>query len=241
MALFFKSKKKAPKEVIRGIKRKINRDVRDLERQIAGVQREEKKVQAEIKKLAKKQQMVSVKVLAKSLVRSRKAKDRLWEARASLNSVRMQIQQQYSITKVAQGMKASTKVMELMPVRIACVIFHCRVLGNLLAAFRFRGKLCSVPEIAEQMRNLAQEMNKAGVIEEMINDGLDAAFDTEDMDDAIATEVDAVVGELCGDFLSSVQAAPTTLLEAAAPVAVEQDVAEEANDGALLQARLDAL
>ena len=54
MALFFKSKKKEPKEVVRGIKRKINRDVRDLERQIAGITREEKKVTAEIKKLAKK-------------------------------------------------------------------------------------------------------------------------------------------------------------------------------------------
>ena len=218
MALFFKSKKKAPKEVVRGIKRKINRDVRDLERQITGIQREEKKVTAEIKKLAKKQQMSSVKVLAKSLVQSRKAKDRLWEARASLNSVRMQIQQQYSMTKVAQGMKASTKVMELM------------------------GKLCSIPEIAEQMRNLAMEMNKAGVIEEMINDGMDAAFDTEDMDEAVANEVDAVIGELCGEFLMASQAAPTTALEAAAPAAVEEAPAEEtANEEALLQARLDAL
>ena len=219
MALFFKSKKKEPKEVVRGIKRKINRDVRDLERQIAGITREEKKVTAEIKKLAKKQQMGAVKTLAKSLVNSRKAKDRLFEARASLNSVRMQIQQQYSMTKVAAGMKASTKVMELM------------------------GKLCSVPEIAAQMRDLAMEMNKAGVMEEMINDGMDAAFDTEDMDEAVATEVDAVIGELCGEFLTAVEAAPTTAVQTEASAAAEEaaPVEEEANEEAMLQARLDAL
>ena len=58
----------------------------------------------------------------------------------------------------------------------------------------------------------------------------------------IRGELDAVIGELCGEFLMASQAAPTTALEAAAPAAVEEAPAEEtANEEALLQARLDAL
>ena len=62
-------KDKPLKEVLRENKRMINRAVRELDREKAGLEREEKRLTMEIKKAAKEQQMGSVKIMAKDLVR----------------------------------------------------------------------------------------------------------------------------------------------------------------------------
>ena len=58
-----------------------------------GIETEEVKVTRNIKERMKKGDKESAKVLAKELVRSRKAKERMYESKAQLNSVAMQLQQ----------------------------------------------------------------------------------------------------------------------------------------------------
>ncbi len=55
---------------------------------------EEMKTQRQIKDLLKRGDRNSAKVLAKELLRSRKAKERLYSSKAQLNSVGMQLTQQ---------------------------------------------------------------------------------------------------------------------------------------------------
>jgi charged multivesicular body protein 3 len=57
---------------------------------------EEQKLKRSIKELAKKgdkQNLQSAKTLAKELIRSRKAKERIYQSKAQLNSVSMQLSQ----------------------------------------------------------------------------------------------------------------------------------------------------
>lgn len=54
---------------MRESKRKINRSVREIDRERTRLQAQEKKTIVEIKKLAKANQMASVKILAKDLIR----------------------------------------------------------------------------------------------------------------------------------------------------------------------------
>ena len=52
--------------------------------------------------------------LAKELLASRKAKDRLHTSKAQLNSVGMQLQQQASAMKIAGAMAKSAQMMKMM-------------------------------------------------------------------------------------------------------------------------------
>jgi charged multivesicular body protein 3 len=54
----------------------------------------------QIKKLAKKGELASVKTLAKELVRTRKAKNRIFESKARIHSVSMQLKQQQGLYRI---------------------------------------------------------------------------------------------------------------------------------------------
>lgn len=64
-------KEKPLKDVLRENKRMITRAVRELDRERTGLEREEARLTMEIKKAAKENQMASVKIMAKDLVRTR--------------------------------------------------------------------------------------------------------------------------------------------------------------------------
>lgn len=61
-------------------------------------------------------------------------------------------------------------------------------------------------------------MAKAGLIEEMMNDALDSALDTEDMEEETEGEIEKVLMEVAGETLAALPAAK------ARPVSVEQGV-----------------
>lgn len=77
-------KEKPLKEVLRENKRQINRAVRELDREKLQLEKEEKRLTAEIKKAAKENQMQSVKVMAKDLVRTRQHIAKFIEMRSHL-------------------------------------------------------------------------------------------------------------------------------------------------------------
>ena len=87
-----------------------------------------------------------MKVLAKELVATRKAKERIMTAQAQLNSVSMQLSTNTAMQKVSGAMGRSAQVLQCM------------------------NKLINIPEISAAMRVMAQEMEKAGIIEEMVDD-----------------------------------------------------------------------
>ena len=103
-----------PEKECRKWTRQLRREMRRMDREVRGIEREEKKLQKEIRKLAKQGHMGAIKSLARELVASKKAKERLWTCKANMNSVKMQMRSNLSMLKMSKAVKSSTKVMQSM-------------------------------------------------------------------------------------------------------------------------------
>jgi charged multivesicular body protein 3 len=89
------------------------------------------------------------------------------------------------------------------------------------------------------MRELSQELVKAGIIEEMVGDSLPDELEEED--EEAETEVDKVLGEILQDKMGKVGATPVTPTPVQEPVAEDED--EEDAEAMLdqMRGRLEAL
>lgn len=218
--MFTFGKKLSPEEQAKKWKRGLNREVRQLDRQLRSIETEEKKLHREIKTLAKKGEKGSVKILAKELVRSRKAKEKIHQGKAQLNSVSMQLQQNMAQMKIAGCMQKSAVVMKSM------------------------NELLKMPEMMKTMREMAMEMERAGLIEEMMDDAMES-LDGEDIEDEVNEQVDQVVTEITAGIMNGASSAPTTALPTPqVQEAEEEHVAPTAEDESNMKdmtARLEAL
>ena len=178
-----------------------------------GIQKEEAKIKKSIKDTAKRGDVGTAKMLAKEIVRSRKAVNRLHTSKAQMNSVVMQMENQMAQQKVTGHMQKSTEVMKMM------------------------SKLVKVSEVQEVMTNLQKEMCKAGVIEEMVDDAMDALDDDDaedEADDAVAKVFEELAIEATGDMASASTAKVETPQEA-------QKDEDEDEDMKAMEQRLAAL
>ncbi|XP_074561931.1 vacuolar protein sorting-associated protein 24 homolog 1-like isoform X4 [Curcuma longa] len=167
-----------PQQQLREWQRRLRQEGRNIDRQIRDVQREEKNVQKAIKEAAKRNDMASAKSLAKEIVRSRRAVNRLYENKAQLNSVSMHLGELVATARTVGHLSKSAEVMKLV--------------NNLMKA----------PEVAATMQEFSKEMTKAGVMEEMVNDAVDTALDSEDIEEEIEEEVDKVLAAIAGETIS---------------------------------------
>jgi charged multivesicular body protein 3 len=100
--------------------------------------------------------------------------------------------------------------------------------------------LVRLPELTGTMRELSQELVKAGIIEEMVGDSLPDEMEEED--EEAESEVDKVLGEILQDKIGKVGATPVTPTPAQEqPVAEDED--EEDAEAMLdqMRGRLEAL
>ncbi|VAI11566.1 unnamed protein product [Triticum turgidum subsp. durum] len=128
--------KPTPQQQLREWQRRLRNEGRNIERQIRDVQKEEKKVEKAIKESARRGDMGSAKALAKELVQSRKAVNRLYENKAQLNSISMHLGEIVATTRTVGHLSKSTEVMKLV--------------NNLMKA----------PEIAVTMQEIEEEVDK---------------------------------------------------------------------------------
>jgi charged multivesicular body protein 3 len=159
-----------PKEMLKEWQSKMRTEKRSIERQIREIDREEKKVQLEIRKLARMGgQEASIRILAKEIVQSRKATTKLYTAIASINSISMQMRTMTAQASIGKTMKMSADTMKRM------------------------NKLMSAPETQAAMMDLGREMEKAGFLQEMMDDAMDMG--DEELDTEIDAEVEKVIAE----------------------------------------------
>ncbi len=90
---FFIGKRLTPEEQVKKWRTTIRTQERELDRQIRSIDAQETAVKRSMKQAAKKNDAVTCKILAKEVVRSRKAKDRMYTSKAQLNSMVLQLQQ----------------------------------------------------------------------------------------------------------------------------------------------------
>ncbi|CAG4993471.1 unnamed protein product [Colias eurytheme] len=221
MGLFGKSPDKNPKEMVNEWSHKLRKEGYNLDRQIRAIQREEEKIKRSLKEAATKNDKQVCTILAKEIIRSRKAVSKIYTSKAHLNSVQMQMKNQLATLRVAGSLQKSTEVMQAMQA------------------------LLRLPEIAQTMQELSKEMMKAGIIEEMLDETMSSMEDEEEMEEAAQTEVDKVLWELTQGKLGEAPAPPTAVGAASTAVGAPSTSQEtqEPDESELdeMQTRLQAL
>ena len=162
-----------------------------------------------------KQAAAETRTFAKELIRIRKQSKRLATSKAQLQSVQMQVNEAFSVRKIEGSIKSSTGIMKDV------------------------NSLIRLPELTGTMRELSQELMRAGIIEQMVGDALPDEEMIEGEDEEAETEVEKVLGEVLRGQLgkAKVDQVPSKPIE-------EPAVEEEEDQEATLEemrGRLEAL
>lgn len=164
-----------------------------------------------------KQAAAETRTFARELVRIRKQSSRLATSKAQLQSVQMQVNEAFSVRKIEGSLKASTGIMKAV------------------------NSLVRLPELMGTMRELSQELVKAGIIEEMVGDSLPDDQLLEGEDDEAEAEVDKVLGEILEGKLAKAKVADLPVEEEAMAPEPEEDLEDQEITLAQMRGRLEAL
>ena len=161
-----------------------------------------------------KQAAAETRTFAREIIRIRKQNNRLATSKAQLQSVQMQVTEAFSVRKIEGSIKASTGIMKDV------------------------NSLVRLPELTGTMRELSQELMKAGIIEEMVSDSLP---DDEllDEDDEAEAEVDKVLGEVLKT--PEIPGPKVEIEPGPEEVSVDADLEEQEATLAQMRGRLEAL
>lgn len=176
----------------------------------AEIQREENKIKRSIKEAGKRGDVASAKLYAKEIVRSRKAVQRLETSKAQMNSVMMNVEMQVAQGAMIKRMNDTAGVMKMM------------------------NRLVKVEAVQQAMTQMQEEMTKAGVLEEMVDEAMDTLDDEADEDEA-DEEVQKVMTELAAEALDKASSAGKS------KVSQVQEQDEEEEDMAAMRAKLEQI
>jgi charged multivesicular body protein 3 len=126
----------------------------------------------------------------------------------------MQVNEAFSVRKIEGSIKASTGIMKDV------------------------NSLVRLPELTGTMRELSQELMKAGIIEEMVGDSLPDDELIEGEDEEAETEVEKVLGEILQGKIGKAKVDETLVAE---PGVEEEGLEEQEVDLEQMRGRLEAL
>lgn len=200
-------------------------NTRKLDRDLANLKALESKTRNYILQASKRAQRnpaqasqaaQETRIFARELLRVRKQEQRVATSKATLASVGMQVNEAFAMRKIEGSIKNSTGIMKDV------------------------NTLVKLPEISGTMRELSQELVKAGIIEEMVSDSLPDQEALEGEDEEAESEVDKVLSEVLKDRVQ----APSLPAEPVTPVGaepVEEDEVGSEEMLAQMRGRLEAL
>ncbi|KAL6639254.1 hypothetical protein ACP70R_022984 [Stipagrostis hirtigluma subsp. patula] len=206
-----------PRQQLRDWQRHLRSERLALDRRVRGhassispantqVRREEKKVEKAIREAARRDDMGSAKALAKELVRSRRAVNRLYENMAQISSVSMRLGEIIGTERTVGHLSESAEVLKTV------------------------NDLMKAPELALTMQQFSKEILKAGTMEEIVNDMVDSALDSEDVEDEIEEEVNKVLGALAVEIASQLPSAQTIKQDSMSTVPRQRQTVSEQTD-----------
>lgn len=160
-------------------------------------------------------------ILAKEIVRARKAINRIHTGKAHMNAIQLNMKNKLATLRVAGALSESAEVMQTMQ------------------------QLVKYTELAGVMRGMAKEMMKAGIIEEMIDETFESLEETEEMEEVAQSEIDKVLFEITQGKLGEAPLPPEAEAGAAAVSKVQEkeDSDKESSEEDLkeMQGRLASL
>ncbi|PWN28868.1 hypothetical protein BDZ90DRAFT_230876 [Jaminaea rosea] len=208
-------------ERVKQVQSQLRSEQRHLDREIRNIDTAVSKAKQEVKRLATKSDVKSAKILARQVVRSQAQRNRLVTSKARLNSIGLQLNHQLAMYKVTGSMAKSAEIMKLSK------------------------QLVKLPQLNATMRQMSEEMVKAGIMEEMMEDTMDSGVlgeDEDEMEEEAQGAVDKVLFELTDGKLGQMASTgPLPDLEAPQPVQASNSRQEEEEDMQRMQAALDGL
>lgn len=202
-------------EALRENKRLLDKAIRELDRERAQLQQQEKRIVADIRKTAKQNQMGAVKVMAKSLIRTRHSITKFYALRSQLQAVSLRIQTMKSTQTMAQAMKGVTKAMGQM------------------------NRKMNLPAIQRIMREFEMQNERMEMSSDVMSDAMDDAFEGEDEEEETEELVSQVLDEIGCSLSADLVQAPQR--GASVSTTTEQRAAEPASLDGDLEARLQNL
>ncbi|KAF2859270.1 hypothetical protein K470DRAFT_282756 [Piedraia hortae CBS 480.64] len=169
-----------PEEQKRKCNALVRANTRRLDRDMANLKALEQKTKTLILQASRRAQreparseqaLAETRIFAKELISVRKQEQRVATSKATLASVGMQINEAFAVRKIEGNIKSSTRIMKDV------------------------NTLVRLPELTGTMRELSQELVKAGIVEEMVSDSLDME-DALDDEEETEAEVDKILGEV---------------------------------------------
>ena len=187
-----------------------------------------------IKAAAKRGDLSNAKTLAREIVRSQKAVNRLHTSKAQMNSVMMQMENQLAqvCARLLASLAAAAGRAHLSQLPLSSLLSvpsQQKVTGHMTKStevMKMMNKLTRVTEVSQTMQQLQQEMTKAGIIEEMV-DGAMEGLGASDEEDAADDEVDKVMAELNAETFSAAASAPVRPVAAVQAEAADEEEDEE--------------
>lgn len=169
---FLFGRKKTPDEILRENKRAIDRAIRDLEREKGRMEQQEVKLANEIRKNAKANQMDSVKIMAKDLVRTKSQIKKFNIMKANLQAISLKTATLKSQSSMASAMRGVTQGLVRM------------------------NRQMNLPQIQRIIQEFQKQTDMVDMKEEMINDVMDDVFE-EDTDEQ---ESDQIVNKVLDEL-----------------------------------------
>jgi charged multivesicular body protein 3 len=147
----------------------------------------------------------------------RRQNARLATSKAQLQSVQLQVNEAFAIRKIEGSIRASTGIM------------------------RDVNSLVRLPQLTGTMRELSQELVRAGIIEEMVGDMMPEGEVLEGEDEEAEAEVDKVLSEVLKDRLPAAAEKQEDALPAQAEPQQEEEEEDQQEMLAQMRGRLEAL
>lgn len=179
-------RKKTPDEILRENKRAIDRAIRELEREKGRMEQQEVKLVNEIRKNAKSNQMDSVKIMAKDLVRTKSQIKKFNIMKANLQAISLKTATLKSQNSMASALRGVTQGLVRM------------------------NKQMNLPQIQRIIQEFQKQTDMVDMKEEMINDVMDDVFE-EDTDEQESEQVvNQVLDELGIEMNQTLANLPTS-------------------------------
>lgn len=179
-------RRKTPEEILRENKRAIDRAIRELEREKSRMENQEVKLANEIRKNAKANQMDSVKIMAKDLVRTKSQIKKFNIMKANLQAISLKTATLKSQNSMAQAMRGVTQGLVRM------------------------NRQMNLPQIQSIIMEFQKQTDMVDMKEEMINDVMDDVFE-EDTDEQESDQiVNQVLDELGIELNQTLATMPST-------------------------------
>uniref|UniRef100_A0A0K0F2F6 Charged multivesicular body protein 2a (inferred by orthology to a human protein) n=1 Tax=Strongyloides venezuelensis TaxID=75913 RepID=A0A0K0F2F6_STRVS len=163
--------RKTPAEILRANQRALNKAIRELDREKARLEAEEKKVVNEIKRMAKLNQMDTVRILAKQIVRTRNYCKKFTMMKATIQTVSLKIATLKSQDSMATAMKGVTLAMKKMNNRM-----NLPQIENIMREFEKQSAIMDMKEemlddtVDDSMGEVGDEEETDGIVNQILDE-----------------------------------------------------------------------